>query len=75
MKTEQIVLISLIVIVATSVLGFVSQYGATNSSYNYGYGMMGNFFPGFGFMGIFGFLFMILIIITLILLKFGCPNK
>lgn len=66
MKTEQIILISIIAIIAISIFGFMSQYGTTST--NYGYGMMGNFFMGFGFMWMFGFLFMTLIIIALILL-------
>ncbi|HLF54086.1 MAG TPA: hypothetical protein VI544_02810 [Candidatus Nanoarchaeia archaeon] len=68
MKTEQIVLISAIVVITIAIFGFVSQSGTTNFDYgNYGYGMMGNFFMGFGFMWMFGFLFMTLIIIALVL--------
>ena len=70
MKTEKIVLISIIAIIAISILGFVSQYQyGTPDYYGYNmYSMMGNFFGGFGFMWMFGFLFMILLITALVLL-------
>lgn len=66
MKSENnTIVIALIAVLIVLSFGFISPYGMMG---NYsGYGMMSRFFPAFGFMWIFGGLFMILIAIALIL--------
>ncbi len=63
MKTENLVLIVVLIIVGLFVISNLFGYGTGD----YNYGMMGNFFGGFGFMWLFGWLFMILILIALVL--------
>lgn len=56
----------IIALVVICLLVFLSFFGFGSMMYgNYGYGMMRNI--GFGSMGIFGWLFMILIIVALVL--------
>lgn len=64
MKTENLILSIVIAFLAVFVISLLSGMMSYNS---YGIGMMGNFFGGFGFMWLFGWLFMILILVALVL--------
>lgn len=63
MKNENTLLIVIGVIIAVFLIGGLG-YGMMN--YNYGYRMMGGYY-GYG-MGVFGWIFMILVAIVLVLL-------
>ena len=67
MKTENLILTIVLAILGLFIVSNLLSYGTGN--YNYGMmGMMNNFWGiGFGFMPIFGWLFMILILVALIL--------
>ncbi len=66
MKTENLVLMIVLIILALFV--FSNLFGYGTRGYNYGMmGMMNNFFGGFGFMWLYGSLFMILIFVALVL--------
>ena len=53
------------VVVVLLILLLFGGFGMMSGFGNYGYGMMGNFFGGFGFMWLFGWVFMILILAAL----------
>lgn len=64
MKTENLILT---IVVAFIFLFLLSEIFGMMGYNNYGYGMMGGMFGGFGFMPFFGWLFMILIFVALVL--------
>ena len=64
MKKNEIILIIAIGIFVILFSGFIPSYNTTNSMYN----MMSWMLGSFGFMWVFGYLFMILIVIALVLL-------
>ena len=66
MKAENLILT---IVIAFLLVFLISGLFGGMMDYNkYGYGMMGNLFGGFGFMWIFGSLFMVLVLIALVLL-------
>lgn len=68
MKTENLVITIVVAFFAVMMLGWLFSYSLGFNNYGYGMmSMMGNFFGGFGAMRLFGWLFMLLILIALIL--------